>query len=173
MTSPDDGRGRVWIGVGLARDAPLGDALRANLLAEDAAVAEQLAAEAKAREQLEFERDKEREFFGVEKRSVVDVFLEAAVGPQAANVRAGALSLAEALDREDRRERRKDEADELRAAEAQGRPPRSWALLREAKAERERREAEAEATPVSEAAVERKFAALKNAIWNATGKRLS
>jgi hypothetical protein len=54
-----------------------------------------------------------------------------------------------------------------------GRPPRSWALLREAKAERERREAEAEATPVSEAAVERKFAALKNAIWNATGKRLS
>jgi len=67
MTSPDDGRGRVWIGVGLARDAPLGDALRANLLAEDAAVAEQLAAEAKAREQLEFERDKEREFFGVEK----------------------------------------------------------------------------------------------------------
>jgi hypothetical protein len=63
---------------------------------------------------------------------------------------------------------------EREAAERLGKPPpRQWVgLLAAAKAEREAKAAAAEATPASEAAVERKFEKLKTTIENTFGKRL-
>jgi hypothetical protein len=149
MASPDDGP-RIRVGVGLVVHAPLGDALRATFAAEEDAIAEQLKADAETRKQLECERDKEREFFGVQKRSVADVLIEAAVGPQAANVRAGSLSLQEALDIADRREQHRDEAEELRIAEALGKPPPRFSRL-QARKNVAAYEAERETTPATKA----------------------
>jgi hypothetical protein len=81
-------------------------------------------------------------------------------------------AVAAAADRQDRR----DKAAEERYKEqfGQGRPPRPsvFALLQEAKREREAVEAEAEATPVSEAALGRKLDKLKTTIENTIGRRL-
>jgi hypothetical protein len=162
----------IRVFVGLLPAAPLNAELRAAHEAEDKAAAEKAAAEAEAREQLEFERGKEREFFGVEERGVRDVLLEAAVGAQAANVRAGVCSLEQALNIEDRREQARDARLEREAAERAGRPPRWPGLLREAKEERLAKQAELESTPASKAEVERKFDKLKTTIENTFGKRL-
>jgi hypothetical protein len=156
-----------------AAHAPLGDALRANLLAEDAAVAEQLAADAETRKQLEFERAREREFFGVETRSVADVLIETAVGVQAPNVRAGALSLQEALDIADRREQHRDEAEERRYAEAQGNPAplgmsKSTYMAKVAAAAAER---EATAATLGDVGrLEQTISSLKSKIYKIIGK---
>jgi hypothetical protein len=141
--------------------------------AEEAAIAKQLAADAEARKQLEVERAKELEFFGVQTRSVADVLVEAAVGPQAANVRAGALSLAEALDKEDRREQNRDEAEAVAYAAAQGKPPPRFDRW-ENKKNVAAYEREAETTPATKAdlrELEGEITGLKSALHALKPKR--
>jgi hypothetical protein len=75
-----------------------------------------------------------------------------------------------AQDRQDRRDMKADEQYKERFGHGR---PRQWpALLDAAKSEREAKAAAAEATPASEAAVERKFEKLKTTIENTFGKRL-
>jgi hypothetical protein len=154
VAEPDEGPGwRVRSGGGLLYYQPISPELAEAHRKEDQKERLQAERDAELRRQMAEERRAELRFAGQQERTQQELLAQ----------------VSWAQDRQDQRDQKADEA--YREKYGLGRPRQWAALLREAKAEREAEAAAAEVTPASEAAVERKFKKLQNAIHNITGHK--